>query len=429
MNHVLITFLVLAFVIAAIISKKIPVIAIGLLIPFFLAVTGVVPAATAFSGLGSKTILLIIGALVLGDACFRTGLTDFIGEYVIRYTRHFTNEHVKLFLIAMLAAIMSSFLSSFGVQVALLSLIIVMSQMLRISKTRALMALGYGATIGGTWTVIGTPIMFIAKSTYEASVSGDTIGMFEIGTASIPIGIIVLFFYSFITSRFLPDRCSSEADTFQTNNTEKTANPSGTTRNRLIVAATFVIFILLVALDGKTFLPANMVTVLVLLILGGTGISSVKDMVNCISWDVILFISGITLLSDAMAASGLSEIIGNLLISTVGNTGNPYMIIGLVCIISAIITQLMSNSGAFGIMIPLLPVISVSLGVNLKPLIVAAAISCSAGFYLPLSAPSYIMLAGEGNIQTTDWIRQGLPALSITILLTTLLVPTFFPLY
>ncbi len=428
MSHVVITFLVLAFVIVAIISKKIPVIAVGLLIPFFLVVSGVVPAASAFSNLGSKTNFLIIGALALGDACFQTGLTEQIGTYVIRYTQRFTNESVKLFLISMLAAVMSSFLSSFGVQVALLSLIIVMSQMLRISKTRAMLALGYGATIGGTWTIIGTPIMFMAKSTYEATVSDGTIGMFEIGLVSIPVGILVLLVFSFLTSRYLPDRCADQVLSEQRTQPQ-TQNAAATPRNRKIVAVTFVMFVILVALDGQIPLAANMVSVLVLLILGATGVSSTKQMINCINWDVLLFISGITLLSDTMTSSGVSGMIGDFLISTVGRTNNPYIIVGIVCLISSILTQLMSNSGAFGIMLPLLPVISSSLGVNLKPLLVAAAISCTAGFCLPISAPSYIMLASEGNIQTGDWIQQGVPALLITLMLSVILIPALFPLF
>ena len=428
MSHVVITFLVLAFVIVAIISKKIPVIAVGLLIPFFLVVSGVVPAASAFSNLGSKINFLIIGALALGDACFQTGLTEQIGTYVIRYTQRFTNESVKLFLISMLAAVMSSFLSSFGVQVALLSLIIVMSQMLRISKTRAMLALGYGATIGGTWTIIGTPIMFMAKSTYEATVSDGTIGMFEIGLVSIPVGILVLLVFSFLTSRYLPDRCADQVLSGQRTQPQ-TQNAAATPRNRKIVAVTFVMFVILVALDGQIPLAANMVSVLVLLILGATGVSSTKQMINCINWDVLLFISGITLLSDTMTSSGVSGMIGDFLISTVGRTNNPYIIVGIVCLISSILTQLMSNSGAFGIMLPLLPVISSSLGVNLKPLLVAAAISCTAGFCLPISAPSYIMLASEGNIQTGDWIQQGVPALLITLMLSVILIPALFPLF
>lgn len=428
MSHVVITFLVLAFVIVAIISKKIPVIAVGLLIPFFLVVSGVVPAASAFSNLGSKTNFLIIGALALGDACFQTGLTEQIGTYVIRYTQRFTNESVKLFLISMLAAVMSSFLSSFGVQVALLSLIIVMSQMLRISKTRAMLALGYGATIGGTWTIIGTPIMFMAKSTYEATVSDGTIGMFEIGLVSIPVGILVLLVFSFLTSRYLPDRCADQVLSEQRTQPQ-TQNAAATPRNRKIVAVTFVMFVILVALDGQIPLAANMVSVLVLLILGATGVSSTKQMINCINWDVLLFISGITLLSDTMTSSGVSGMIGDFLISTVGRTNNPYIIVGIVCLISGILTQLMSNSGAFGIILPLLPVISGSLGVNLKPLLVAAAISCTAGFCLPISAPSYILLASEGNIQTGDWIQQGVPALLITLMLSVILIPALFPLF
>ena len=428
MSHVVITFLVLAFVIVAIISKKIPVIAVGLLIPFFLVVSGVVPAASAFSNLGSKTNFLIIGALALGDACFQTGLTEQIGTYVIRYTQRFTNESVKLFLISMLAAVMSSFLSSFGVQVALLSLIIVMSQMLRISKTRAMLALGYGATIGGTWTIIGTPIMFMAKSTYEATVSDGTIGMFEIGLVSIPVGILVLLVFSFLTSRYLPDRCADQVLSEQRTQPQ-TQNAAATPRNRKIVAVTFVMFVILVALDGQIPLAANMVSVLVLLILGATGVSSTKQMINCINWDVLLFISGITLLSDTMTSSGVSGMIGDFLISTVGRTNNPYIIVGIVCLISGILTQLMSNSGAFGIILPLLPVISGSLGVNLKPLLVAAAISCTAGFCLPISAPSYILLASEGNIQTGDWIQQGVPALLITLVLSVILIPTLFPVF
>lgn len=73
MFNMIVTCLVLLFVIVAILSRKIPMIVVGLLIPFFLSITKVIPAGTAFNGLGSKTIFLIIGALVIGDACFQTG--------------------------------------------------------------------------------------------------------------------------------------------------------------------------------------------------------------------------------------------------------------------------------------------------------------------------------------------------------------------
>lgn len=428
MYDVIVTTLVLIFVIAAIISRKFPVIAVGLLIPLILSVTGVIDAATAFQGLGSTTIFLIIGALVIGDACFRTGLTDYIGSHVIRYTRKFRNEPIKLLIIGLLAAGMSAFLSSFGVQVAFLSLIVLMAQTLRISKTRALLLLGYAASVGGMWSIIGTTLMVMSKSTYEQLVPGGTIGMFEITRVSLPIGLAVILLYCFVTSRFLPDRCGQPAEQTDEAAGDKAALLPSCRRDRIVVAITFFAFIVLVALDGHTPIPANMVTVLVLLVFGAFRISTVSDMVSCISWDMIFFIVGITVLSNAMASSGLSDLVGSLLLTLVGDSANPYVIIAVVSVVSSVLTQLMSNSGAFGVVLPFLPVLANSLGVELKPLIVAAAISCTCGFCLPLAAPSFLMLAEEGNIRPTDFLRQGLPLAILSVVLTVILVPAVFPL-
>lgn len=89
----------------------------------------------------------------------------------------------------------------------------------------------------------------------------------------------------------------------------------------------------------------------------------------------------------------------------------------------------MSNSGAFSVVLPFLTVLSDSLGVDLKPLIVTAAISCTCGFCLPLATPTYMMLANEGNVRLTDWLKQGLPLAVVAFVMVTLLVPAFWPLY
>lgn len=166
-----------------------------------------------------------------------------------------------------------------------------------------------------------------------------------------------------------------------------------------------------------------------MILLVATGISTVKDIVNSINWDAIFFIVGVTVLSDAMVSSGISDTIGRTLIMMIGENKNPYIILGGICFISAVLTQLISNSGAFGVILPFLPVIADSLGVDLKPLIIAASIACSCGFCLPLSAPSYMILSTEGNLRVSDWIKQGIPITVLCVLLTILAVPMFWPLY
>ena len=93
-----------------------------------------------------------------------------------------------------------------------------------------------------------------------------------------------------------------------------------------------------------------------------------------------------------------------------------------------VLTQLMSNAGAFSVVLPFLTVLADSLHVELKPLIVAAAISCTCGFCLPVSTPTFMMLSNEGNIRVTDWLKQGLPLVLVAFVMTTLLVPHFWPL-
>ena len=40
-----------------------------------------------------------------------------------------------------------------------------------------------------------------------------------------------------------------------------------------------------------------------------------------------------------------------------------------------------------------------------------------------------MMLANEGNVRLTDWLKQGLPLAVVAFVMVTLLVPTFWPLY
>ena len=73
MYEMIITSIVLVLVIFAIVSRIVPSIVIGLVIPLVLTIFEVIPASQAFTPLTNTTTFLIIGARVLGDACFRVG--------------------------------------------------------------------------------------------------------------------------------------------------------------------------------------------------------------------------------------------------------------------------------------------------------------------------------------------------------------------
>lgn len=441
-----ITAVVLAATILMIISGKVSLLLVGLMIPSALAVAGVIPGASAFNGIGSKTTFLIVGALMLGDAFFRVGLTDQIGRKTLSFTAKFKNEGLKLFVLSMMAAILSSFLSSLGVQMAFLSFIIVMAAALGLSKTRALMALGYGATIGGTWTIIGTPLSVTGKSAYEALAAGDTIGMFEMSKVSVPVGVLLIVFFCLAGYRFVPDRCAAKeegdilagregkeerGDIFADRELQGEKENSGNVipaSHKYIVIGSFLLFVILVALDGKTAIPAHVVTVIVGVILTAAGVSTPKQIFGSITWDAVFLIVGLTTLSDAVVSTGLGEHIVQALLSATGGLESPRLILFLICLVTMIVTQVMNNSGAFSIILPFLPTIALSLHLNPKPVFIATMITASFGFMLPLSAPSYPVLAREGHIQVRDWLLPGTVMALTGLLLTSFLVPLVWPL-
>lgn len=429
-----ITAVVLVATILMIISGKVSLLLVGLSIPSVLAVAGVIPAASAFNGIGSKTTFLIVGALMLGDAFFRAGLTDEIGRKTLAVTARFKNEGLKLFVLSMMAAILSSFLSSLGVQMAFLSFIIVMAAALGLSKTRALIALGYGATIGGTWTIIGTPLSVTGKSAYEALVTGDTIGMFEMSKVSVPVGLLLIVFFCFVGYRFVPDRCAGQengtvpVDRKEGQKEKKDPSAPVSVSRQYTVIFVFLLFVILVALDGKIIIPAHVVTVIVGVILVTAGISTPKQIFDSITWDVIFLIVGLTTLSDAVVSTGLGEHIVQALLTATGGVQSPRLILFLICLVTMIVTQVMNNSGAFSIILPFLPTIALSLQLEPKPVFIATMITASFGFMLPLSAPSYPVLAREGNIQVCDWLLPGTVMALAGLFLTSFLVPFVWPL-
>ena len=93
-----------------------------------------------------------------------------------------------------------------------------------------------------------------------------------------------------------------------------------------------------------------------------------------------------------------------------------------------LITQFLNNTGTFGVVLPFVLVLASSLQVNLKPVILTAMIASSCSFALPVAAPTFPMLAREGDIRVTDWLIQGLPLVLIGFLACVLFVPVLWPL-
>lgn len=395
---------------------------VGLLIPCIFTIAGITTAGEAFKGLTEKSIFIFVGAFVLSEAFFQVGLAAKLGKWMKKRLAGVKSERVILLILCLFTAALSSVLSSLGVQVAMLALVLAIGKNLKISKTKSMMAIGYAATIGGTMTLIGSPLNMVGRAAYENAVPGDTIGIFEISIITVPLGLIMILYFCFVGSRYLPDRRDMEEA--KSENQE-----AGTRKNQAITAITFICFIVLIALDGVGNIPsANVISALVLLTLGAFRILTVRQMVLSIRWDILIFVMGIQCFALAVQSTGIDSFLSEHAARLFAEGIPDWLLIAGVFLVVALITQFLNNTGTFGVALPFVLVLASSLDVSLKPVIMTAMIASSCSFALPVAAPTFPMLAKEGDIRVKDWLIQGLPLILIGFLACVIFVPALWPL-
>jgi di/tricarboxylate transporter len=118
------------------------VIALGMLLA--LVLTGLLPAEDAFVGLGSPTVILILGLLILTASLQRTGVVDVIGRALMRQSG--MNPTRALLLLMIAAATMSAFMSNTASTAFFLPIAFNMAQRTNISPGRLHMPLAFAST-------------------------------------------------------------------------------------------------------------------------------------------------------------------------------------------------------------------------------------------------------------------------------------------
>ncbi|WP_104804122.1 SLC13 family permease [Blautia marasmi] len=407
--------------IALLLTRKASLGWIGLLLPCALSVSGIITPAEAFSGLADKSMFIFVGAFVLSEAFFRVGLSDILGKWMQKRLKKVTSDGVILLVLSLCTAALSSMLSSLAVQVTMMSLVLTLGSSLKVSKTKSMMAIAYAATIGGMMTIMGTPLNMIGKAAYENTVPGDIMGIFEISLVTVPAGILMILYYCFVGSRYLPDRAGCM-------DVQPIVKSAVSRKNQILVALTFLFFILAVAPDQKALISAYAAGCAVILFLGGAGILSVNEIINAVRWDILMFIMGMKALGIGIEKVQLDSLLSEKAAGLFWDDIPDRILIAVVFLLVALITQFLNNTGTFGVVLPFVLVIASSLDVNLKPVMLTAMIASSCGFALPIAAPSYPMLAEEGGIYMGDWLRQGLPLVAVCFAACVVMIPVFWPL-
>jgi len=199
-------FFVLAVVLVTVLLfawEKLPVDLVSIMVMSALILSGVVSPGEGISGFSHPATVTVTAMFVLSGGLYRSGAVNFVGEALLRIGRR--NFWLALLALMLTAGTMSAFINDTAVVAIFLPIVMGLSRDLKISPSKLLMPLSFGALFGGVCTLIGTSTNILVSAIAVKS-GAPAFGMFEFSKFGVIILVTGILYMFFIGVRLIPER-------------------------------------------------------------------------------------------------------------------------------------------------------------------------------------------------------------------------------
>lgn len=392
-----ITLLILVLTIVAFITGKIPfsVISAGIMLP--LIMTGVMEPAEAFSGFINTNVVMFVAMFVIGAGLTKTSLIDKAEQLVVRYK---DNPKMLIFLACIASSLLASITSATAMACA--------------NIATSMTFLGQGAS-NITWI----DIMAKAGAPNELYIWDFTI-------ARIPLLVVSILYMTFVGYKLMPDIDNNTfVDGVHTGRKSAKLSPI----KEKIAIIIIVVTILAMLFESVIGIPMYIVACIGAVLLVLSGILNEKEALDSIHQPTIFLFAGVLTLSEAIKITGAGDVVADWMISLIGNTTNPYLIMAVFFLIPFLLTQIMSNLATLTIFIPLVVSACMKIGIEPRAAVVGVLTASCISIMTPMAAPCQIMIIEPGGYTLKDYLKCGTPLAVILAIMTIFLMPLMFPFY
>ena len=426
MSPAVTTLIVLGFVAFFFITELLPLAITALAGAIVLGLLGVIPVNTVFTGLSNSTVVLFAAMFVIGASMFHTGLAQKLGQTVVRISGKSENGLMAGVMIA--AAGLSAFTSNTGTTACLIPVILGICTAAKIPASRQMMPLAFAAGLGGIITLVGTPPNIIAAGALKAA-GLRPFTFFEFAWIGIPLTVVGIIYMLTIGKRLLPkEQISAEGVKVDAEAAAEATAGVSDPKKQWITGLVLVAVVIVMALDIKR-VPLEVAAGIGALVLVITGCLSEKQAYRGIDWVTIFLFAGMMPIATAMDKSGAGKMIADWVVGLLGGSPSPMMVTSALFLLSAGLTQFMSNTACTALLAPIGISIATGLGASPHAVLMAIAVAASCAFSTPVGTPPNTLVLGPGGYKFNDYVKAGTGLVVVCFIVSIIIIPMVWPFF
>lgn len=393
--------IVLAIVLVLYMIPQIPLSVTTIFAMIAMAVTGIISYADVFSGFANSATLLVAGMMVIGHACFTSGLAEWFGGLLFKFVG--ANEKLFVIMILVIASLLAVVVNGALVVAMLMPIIdsIVYQSKGTITRKHCYFPLGLASTLGNNLTTISATSMITASGLVAAAGYGQ-MSLFAPTVLNLPALLVVIILYAIFGYKLQQRWFDFEEQPYEM--PEEQFEIKTFSKCKMVITAVVLIGVVTGLLAGMNYGACALCGVVILIFSGCIDESTAY---RCISWPTIIIVAGSMGFSKGLEASGAGEIIANTIIELSGPVGQSGLGICMILFLAgSLLSNLMSDNASVAILVPIAIALGRKMGGDVMPLVLAAASGIKVAVATPISVVTMTMVETAGY-RFKDYLRMG----------------------
>src|SRR5512142_2183736 len=179
---------------------------VALLLMLALGLSGILTAQEVFSGFSRSAVIIMLSAFVLAEGLRRSGMTERIGDFIIRLSGK--GEKRLIFGVMAASAVLSLFMNNIAAASLLFPALSGVARRSNVSPSRLLMPLAFGTILGGMATLLTTVNIVVSGLLRDVQFPGFTLVQFL--PVGIPLAVAGTLYMVFWGRGLLPSQSPAE---------------------------------------------------------------------------------------------------------------------------------------------------------------------------------------------------------------------------